>query len=130
QLSDAQASPDPRRLAAPLRRRQVIAEPGAPVLVGLVSRAGLGADLLPRVRGVMPLGDGDDPRQCRPTPPAASRPPGPLNPPRSFLMRRCAELNKTDKNVAGGSNGRSGRTPEEACERPTAWLPTVLRQNS
>ena len=68
QLGDAPAGPDARRLAAPLRRRQVVAD----------ARRGLGAcgwfggaDLLPRVGGIVALGDGDDPGHA----PASSPPP-------------------------------------------------------
>src|ERR1035438_3588140 len=60
---DAFASPDPRRLPALLRWRQVV--PDAPCGALCVLAGFGGPDLPPRVRGVMALGDGDDPGQNR-----------------------------------------------------------------
>src|ERR1022692_678383 len=63
QFCDGFAGPDPRRLAAFLRRRQVIPD----TLSGarhVLARFG-GPDLPPRVRGVMALRDGDDPGHYR-----------------------------------------------------------------
>ena len=63
-------NPDARRLAPALGWRQVIARARMHIPAGGL---GLGADLLPRIRGVMALGDGDDPRQD--SAPAALPPP-------------------------------------------------------
>src|ERR1022692_1010210 len=59
QLRDALAGPDPRRLAALLRRRQVVADARLRATGGLSCLGGL--DLLPRQGRVVALGDGDDP---------------------------------------------------------------------
>jgi hypothetical protein len=63
EFRDAFSGPDPRRLPALLRWRQVVADTLSGALRVL---AGFGRpDLPPRVRGVVTLGDGDDPGQCR-----------------------------------------------------------------
>ena len=67
ELGDCFAGPDAGRLAAFLGGRQVVADAPSQVLGSL---AGLGsADLLPRVGGVVALGDGDDPGHRPPSSP-------------------------------------------------------------
>jgi hypothetical protein len=63
EFRDAFAGPDPRRLPALLRWRQVVADALSGTLRVLAGFGG--TDLPPRVGGVVALGDGDDPGQCR-----------------------------------------------------------------
>ena len=73
ELGDSFAGPDAGRLAALLGRRQVIADALPSVLGGALAGLG-GADLLPRVGGVVALGDGDDPGHRPPSSPRLNRP--------------------------------------------------------
>ena len=73
-LGDASASPDARRFPAPLRWGQVV--PGTR-RAGAILAPFRSADLLPRVGGVVALGNGDDPgHRSTSSPHRAGRQPG------------------------------------------------------